>query len=271
MNLNRLSMMAASCAVLLGALPAQAGYKENLIQSDSKWDVMLGITAATIAEYPGAEDQEFIVLPAAVIDFEFREKNHLFINTLRDSGAEHMKGLGYEYNGDRIVWGVKSGWRSGRDEGDSEKLVGMGNLDSTFTAGFYGGFNFGPVRLLAEYDAGLDNNNDGVLTTFSARYNMASVDKPMSGYIMGKVVYGDDAYQDAYFGVDTPIAGRPTYEAEAGFVKFGVQGGVDYMLADHHYFRLDANYMSLSNDVTNSPIVEENYDFGAYLSYGYKF
>lgn len=271
MSMKRLSLVASCMAALMAAQPASAGYQENLIQSDSKWDVMLGVTAATVAEYPGAEDQEFIGLPAIVVDYEFRENNHLYINTLQDSGSDFMKGAGYEFNGERIIWGIKAGWRKGREQGDSEKLIDLGDVDSTFTAGFYGGLHFGPLRLLAEYDAGLDNNNDGVLTTFSARYNMVSVDKPMSGFIGVKTVYGDDAYQDAYFGVDTPRVGRPAYEADAGFVKYGVFGGIDYLLADHHYFRLDGNYMSLSTDATDSSIVEENYDFGAFVSYGYKF
>lgn len=262
MKLRNLAALLLSSTVLFSTSVKAA---EPLNNPDSKWMVMLGVGAATVPEYIGAEDHEFLVLPAVVVDYEFHEKNHLFINT--------FKGAGYEYRGERVFWGVKGGWRRGRDDNDSELLEGMGDLDDTATAGFHAGLNFGPFSLMAEYDAGLDNNNDGVLTTFSAKYKMRSVERPMSGYIKAKAVYGDDAYHDAYFGVSDAVATptRPEYEAEAAFVGVGLNAGIDYLLADHHYFRLDAGYMSLSNDVTNSPIVEEDHQYNAAVSYGYKF
>ena len=262
MNLKRLGALLL-CGTILSV--SSAAYATDHYDEDSNWHVMLGMTAGTVAEYTGAEDQEFLVLPAVVIDYEFHEKNHLFINT--------FQGAGYRYDGDLITWGVKGGWRRGRDDNDSELLAGMGDLDDTFTAGFFAGLNLGPFQLMADYDAGLDNNNDGVLTTFSGRYTMRSVDKPMSGYVQVKAVYGDDAYHENYFGVTqadvTPD--RALYEGEAGFVGVGANAGVDYLLADQHYFRLDVGYMDLATDVTKSPLTEENYEYSAFVTYGYKF
>lgn len=262
MSLKRLSALLA-CSALL-ALPS-AAKAEGQYGDDSKWDVLLGITAGTTAEYIGAEDQEFLVLPAVVVDYEFHENNHLFVNT--------FEGAGYKFNGERIVWGVKAGYRRGRDDNDSERLAGMGDLDDTFTGGFFAGLNFGPFQVLADYDAGLDNNNDGVLTTLSAKYTMHSVDKPMSGYLKVKAVYGDDAYHENYFSVtpDQVTADRPLYEGQAGWVGVGLGAGMDYLLADHHYFRMDLGYMDLGNDVTKSPLTEESYEYNAFMTYGYKF
>jgi outer membrane scaffolding protein for murein synthesis (MipA/OmpV family) len=249
------------CGTILSL--AAPSYARDAWESDDKLDVMIGVSAATVAEYAGAEDQEFLVLPAVVVDYEFHENNHLFVNT--------FKGAGYEFDGERIVWGLQSKWRRGRDDNDSQLLAGMGDLDDTFTAGFYGGLDFGPFRVLAEYDAGLDNNNDGVLTTFSARYNMESVERPMTGYVSAKAVYGDDAYHDAYFGSEGLAGVRPFYEADAGWVGVGINAGVDYLLAEHHYFRFDTEYMGLSTDVTNSPLTEGSYQYSAKMTYGYKF
>tara|TARA_R110002124_G_scaffold129483_1_gene290922 strand:- start:222734 stop:223570 length:837 start_codon:yes stop_codon:yes gene_type:complete len=251
------------CGALLVSPAAYAG--DDFTQTDEKWDVMIGLSVASVPQYSGAKDQDFIAIPAVVIDYEFHKNNHIFINS--------YKGAGYEFAGDHFIWGVKLDWRRGRDSEDARILTGMPDVDSTVTGGFYGGLKLGELTLMAEYAAGLDNNNDGVLNTLSAKYALHSVTHPMNGYVGVKAVYGDDAYNESYAGVTDRFvtADRPLYEGEAGFVRVGVIGGVDYLLEDHHYFRLDTSYMSLPSGVSDSPLAGESHEYSALVSYGYKF
>jgi hypothetical protein len=51
----------------------------------------------------------------------------------------------------------------------------------------------------------------------------------------------------------------------------GVVGGVDYVLNDHHDFRLDTTSRVLPSDGTDSVRVDEDNEYSALVSYGYKF
>jgi outer membrane scaffolding protein for murein synthesis (MipA/OmpV family) len=251
------------CGALLTSPAALAASDSS--QTDSKWNVMIGLGVGSIPQYMGSKDHDVVAIPAVVIDYEFHKKNHLFVNS--------YKGAGYEFAGDHIIWGAKVDWRRGRDSEDSQIFTGMDDIDDSATGGFYAGLKLGELTLMAEYAAGLDNNNDGVLNTLSAKYALHSLSRPMNGYVGVKAVYGDDAYNESYVGVSdvNATADRPLYEGEAGFVRMGVVGGVDYLLNDHHYFRLDTSYMALPSHVTDSVLVDEDYEYSALVSYGYKF
>ena len=89
--------------------------------------------------------------------------------------------------------------------------------------------------------------------------------------------YGDSAYTEKYFGVDTVdhiLSRLPRYTARAGFRDVSVTPAIVYHVNQNWHIAGGIRYMRLVGDAANSPIVDtvgskDQFIFGAGVLYSW--
>ncbi len=218
---------------------------------------LVGVTP----KYEGSKDYEVfgapILAPANGTDMEDR---------IQFRGPDDLRLRVLEFNGFQA--GPLAGYRFERDQSDSERLRGLGDVDGSFVIGGYAAYRAGPFLPFVSYHYGVSGDDDtgGVLrfgTELKGAFGPGLTVTAKAG-----ASYADDDYMDAYFTV-TPAqsaaskAGLAAYDAESGIkdVFFGLSG--DIPIADSWSLKWMGTYTRLLDEAADSPIVEsENQFFG---------
>ncbi len=192
--------------------------------------------------------------------------------TIQFRGPDDLRLRLFNYNG--FEAGPLAGWRFARDESDSDRLRGLGDVDGSFVLGGYAAYRAGPFMPFVSYHHGVSGDDDtgGVL-----RFGTELRGKLAPGFSVTAKVgasYADDDYMDAYFTV-TPAqsaaskAGLAAFDAESGIkdVFFGLSG--DIPVATNWSFKWAGTYSRLLSDAAGSPITESENQFygGVGLTY----
>jgi MipA family protein len=192
--------------------------------------------------------------------------------TIQFRGPDDLRLRLFNFNG--FEAGPLAGWRFARDEGDSERLRGLGDVDGSFVLGGYAAYRAGPFMPYVSYHHGVSGDDDtgGVL-----RFGTELRGKLTPGFSVTAKVgasYADDDYMDAYFTV-TPAqstaskAGLAAFDAQSGIkdVFFGLSG--DVPIAANWSFKWAGTYSRLLGDAADSPVVESENQFygGVGLTY----
>ncbi len=219
--------------------------------------------------------------------FEFRSLDDVRLHALRFDGLSVGPLLGYRF---------------GREESDSNRLTGLGDIDGGLVVGgfvnydFYddGDNRFGASAAFATQVTGdafeddrftsipnfrsFDSNDEyGYEIDLSAHYDVMLSDRlTMSAKAGG--VYADDEYMGTNFGVTTLQAANATalgnpiaaYDADAGIKNVYAQVSAKYQLTDSFDVRAGVSYSRLLNDAADSPITESENQFGGFLGAAYK-
>lgn len=213
-------------------------------------------------EYEGSKDYKVIgapiIAPAGVGGMgdgmiQFRGPDDLRLRVINFSGFEA---------------GPLAGWRFSRDESDSERLRGLGDVDGGLVLGGYAGYHIGPFMPFVSYhhDVSSDDDTGGVLRFGSeAKANLGA---GLTVMAKAGASYANDNYMDAYFTV-TPAqsasskAGLAAFDAQSGIkdVFFGLSGEIP--ITQDWAFIWSGTYSRLLGDAADSPIVEtENQFYG---------
>ncbi len=167
--------------------------------------------------------------------------------------------------------GPLAGYRFGRDEDDSTRLIGTGDIDGGFVLGAFATYRTGPLALSVSYHHQATGDDTGGLVRFSAEaVTRLSPTVKLTSSIGTN--YATDDYMTAFFGVNAAqhtASGLPVYNPSAGFkdVYIGATAAID--LNDRWTLMLIGRYAHLVGDAADSPIVETESQFygGAALSY----
>ena len=163
------------------------------------------------------------------------------------------------------------GYRFGRDESDSARLIGTGDIDGGFVLGGFATYRTGPLAFSVSYHHQATGDDTGGLVRFGAEAitRLSPTVKLTTGIGTN---YATDDYMTAFFGVNafqSKASGLPVYNPSAGFkdVYIGATAAVD--LSDRWTLILIGRYAHLIGDAADSPIVETASQFygGAALSY----
>jgi len=189
-------------------------------------------------------------------------------------GADNVRWRLIDING--FEAGPLAGYRFGRDQGDAERLRGLGDIDGGLVIGGYAGYRVGPWFASVSYHQQVTGDEDtGGLVRFA-------VDNTLRLNPSTKLVtsigtsYASSDYMQSFFGVSaaqaaTSVAGLPRFNASAGFkdVSIGTTASID--LDRRWTLYLTGSYTRLIGDAADSPVIEtENAFFGG-VGLSYKF
>lgn len=157
-----------------------------------------------------------------------------------------------------------------KDRDDSDELSDMEELD-TLVMGQIGveyGADWGEVELSLRAD--VSGAHDGYEAEIEYAYPIQS-----GNWVFEPAVFVEWVSKEVnqyYWGVSASEArpGRAFYEPDAG-VNYGAEFTVYYFFNQHHGMLLSAEYNAYSDEVTDSPIVDEDNNLEGGVGYFYRF
>jgi MipA family protein len=180
--------------------------------------------------------------------------------------------LGYKiFKGDDFSVALIGNYRmQGYDSGDSPYLSGMSDRDSTLEAGAtatwdapFGKLQFGILSDLQDNHGGYE-----IKLSLSKRYRYGR----FSVVPTVAALWQSSDMSDYYYGVTTAQAttDRSAYEAEGALIY---RGGVslNYMLTDNWVISSRISAELYPDEISNSPIVEDDFSTSGLLGLGYRF
>lgn len=232
----------------------------NAEKPEKSWSLIVGAGAIYEPEYEGGGDFEIQPVPFVVFnygDWLEIDPRGVTVTAIRHEGFALAAKVGYE---------------GGRDEGDADRLRGLGDIDFAATVGAKASYDWNGLEFFAAVDQTIDGS-ESLIGTFGIEYQAPVTERLILGAGVEAVV-ANDKHMQAYFGVDAAQAARSglaEYKAEAGLKRVNVSASAIYMLSENWLVRGEAGVGFLTGDAADSPIVEEKVQPSASIFVGYKF
>jgi outer membrane scaffolding protein for murein synthesis (MipA/OmpV family) len=243
-------------------MPEEAAGDVDPRKPESDWVIRLGAFGIVTPEYEGSDDFKIRGFP--VIDLEYKER--FFLNP--------VKGLGmWFWRGSSTRVGASVGYRAGRDEDDSSKLEGLGDVDGGATANLYLEWQSRPWSADLHYSRQFTGDDTGTRVDLRAGYGFRLVG-PVFLKPSVRIRYADSDYNQSNFGITPRQAansGLPEYDADGDINSVGAGLVTLVFLSKHWSVQLIANYERLIGDAGDSPIVQERNQFRAGVGLSYQF
>lgn len=232
--------------------------------TEKQWSGTLGAGLLSAPEYLGASDNEFRFLP--VIDVEYKQR--YFLSTQRGLGF-------YFFRDNRFALATMVNMHWGREEGDSARLTGLGDLDPTAQLGV--DLKWQITRWLSfdvdAYQAISPGGHEGAYgdVGFGARWPVA---KNFMLRANTGIRWASDTYMSNMYGVNAAQAaasGLPAYNPDSALMAWQFGAALDFNMGNNWMVTPMFRYVGLLGDAKNSPVMADDgqYYVGAFL--GYKF
>jgi outer membrane scaffolding protein for murein synthesis (MipA/OmpV family) len=177
----------------------------------------------------------------------------------------------FKHNG--FEAGPLAGWRFGRDEDDSDRLWGLGDVDGGLVIGGYMAYQIGFLKPFLSYHHQVTGDDGGVLRFGTEAKTIFGPGIEVIGTLGAS--YADKSYMDSYFSIDaaqaaSSVAGLQAYDAGAGVKDVYVGLTARFPIDERWTVRLSTRYAHLIGDAADSPVVENNSQFSAGLGLSYR-
>lgn len=212
-------------------------------------------------EYEGSD--EFTVHPIPY--FSISWKDRVFLNLERGLGV-------YAYRDDRFRLGVSVGYAQGRDEDDSERLRGLGDIDAAVRGQLFARYSLGSVNLGLDFAQDF-GGTDGFQVRPGLGLNYALTRKVRLSPEVSATWASDD-YMESYFGISPAQASRSglqRFDAAAGFKRADFKVSATWDITDSWFTTANVGLGYLMGDAADSPITDRRLQPSAGLFVGYKF
>ena len=165
----------------------------------------------------------------------------------------------------------------------SVRLRGMGEIKPSFEFGVIGHAVIGipiTLQIMSGLSDGKTNTNDFSLDGHGGtRINLGAeipwkINDALTFSVGPELIWGDDKYNQAYFGVTQAQAARTQfrqYKAGSGINALGLNLGLRYQLHKNWSLGLGANYTQLRGDAEDSPIVQKKNQTSVFVGFDYAF
>ncbi len=242
--------------------PPEAAGDIRLEKPTSDWVVRLGAFGLVTPKYQGSDQHKIRAFP--VIDIEYKEI--FFLNPVKGLGA-------WLWSGSNTRVGASLAYRSGRDEDDSSRLEGLGDVDGGMTTNVYLEWKSKPWSADLHYSRQVTGHDTGSLLDLSAGYGFRLVG-PVFLKPSLKLRLADSDYNESYFGVSSrqsANSGLPAYDASGGVNSVGAGVFGMMFLSKHWSLQTILNYERLLGDAEDSPVVQSKHQLRGGLGFTYQF
>lgn len=156
------------------------------------------------------------------------------------------------------------------DSGDSPYLAGMHDRDSSFWVGGVATWRTGIANVSAEVLTDAMSNSKGTRARLQIDRRFAAGAFGLTPRLAAEWVDGN--YVDYYYGVrsDEVRSGRPAYSG-GSTVNTEIGLRVDWWPVPKHTVFLDVGATRMGNAIRNSPLVDEDTQYGVGVGYLYRF
>ncbi|MDR1040282.1 MAG: MipA/OmpV family protein [Deltaproteobacteria bacterium] len=206
----------------------------------------IGFGAAYAPEYYGSDKGEVKPLP-----FLNMRYGPVFMSS--DKGL----GIRFDLLGGALEVSPAVNYRWGRDEGDSDYLRGMGDVDPQLTGGASLIYRIEEVSFGIKAFQGLSSDKGLTLDMRLAYLNRMS--ELFHWGLAAGAGFADADYNRTHFGVSGAQSQRSGYREfnpSAGLKDVSLGGSVDYFLSSNISVDLFARYSRITGDAADSPLVE---------------
>ncbi len=256
-------------ALLLAVTRLSVWAEDKTNQNVARWSVLLGAGAALSPDYEGSDEYGVLPVPTLVATWNDR----VFFNV--------REGLGVNFRaGDFYITPV-IGFDSGRAEDANRDLDGLGNIDAAATANLNLDYRLNNVTATV---GGRHYLGGAYGTELTARLRYTILIRredrrhgprpPVAIMPRASLVWADERYMDAYFGIDDRQAGRSglsLYDVGPGVKSAALDIEVAYPLTQNWILSGAFYYTHLFPDVADSPIVQSDSQFLGALILIYRF
>ncbi len=216
-------------------------------------------------EYEGSKHYKVIGFP--VIYPAGADEN----SWLQVKGVDNVQFRLLQWQGFEI--GPVAGYRFDRDEGDGDRLIGLGNIDGGLVLGGYAAYRFGPVRAYVAYNHQVTGDDTGGLVRFGVD-GVVRLSPTVKLTLGVGTTYADDDYMRAFFGVTQRQALTSVhnpYTPDAGIKDVNFSATIDVALDPRWNLKLIGQYARLVGDAADSPVIETQDQFVGGVGLTYKF
>lgn len=199
----------------------------------------IGLGAVAGPKYPGADDGE--VTPWII---------------WRNAGFGTLDGAQAQGFSISPSFGIKGP----RDSDDGAALDGLEEIDRAYELGLRLAYGAGPVTAYGTVRRGF-GGHEGVTGAVGAKYRTDLSDR-VTLWSGAQVVYGDDSFNDTYFGVtetESADSGLPGYDPGSGANEAAITFEARYALSESTALLGEVRYGRLIGDAADSPVVLEPY------------
>ncbi len=238
--------------------------KERDQRSDhaKDWSARIGVLSSCAPAYEGSDDYELRGFP--LIDITFRDT--FFVNARKGIGA-------YVWNRNNLKVGLSIGYTFGRDEGDSDDLRGLGDIDDGATANLAVAWGIGDVALDVRYEEQITGHDTGFQVHLGLGYDLRITEETTVKPSV-HTTYASSEYMEEYFGVSPSQSSRSgisTYDADSGFKSIGFHLTAIHRLDRHWGLQAGVRYERLVGEAADSPTEKEEDQYGVTVGLSYTF
>lgn len=256
------------------ALSAQAAFAEtagDALPSVPRLDgisVTVGAIGVITPKFEGSKSYHVLGAPYIIPSSNDDGTGRFNVRSLDDFRFALIQYQGFEF-------GPTAGWRSGRQEKDSDRLAGLGDVDGGLVIGAYAGYRVGSVMPFLTYNYQVTGSDTGGVLRFGAETSHALTSWLRVTAVAGST-FADGRYMDSFFGVSAAQAAASkaklgVYDAEAGIKDVYLSLTGDIRLSPAWSIKLAGQYKHLTGDAGDSPITETREQFQGLVGISYKF
>lgn len=240
---------------------AQAIPNEEELQPLETSGLIVGLGAAAVPTYPGAQD--YRVRPVPILAFRF--------GRWLEANPHTISAALVDVDGLRL--GPLIGFNYGRSERRDPALTGLGNIPSSFEAGGFLKYTFGRITFSGDIRQAVTHTSNGYTAKLSLRYRYWLIPHTLEFSFGPRLDFADGAHSQAWFGIspDQSLAsGLPAYTAHGGLSDAGAGLDVTYLATEHWLLRSYVEFRDLTGSVGNSPIVQSKAQTTAGMAIAYR-
>lgn len=243
-------------------LEEQAITSEGLAKAKPQgWDLVIGGGVGARPTYQGSKSYEPVPIPFVSITYDdlvSLSQGGLRVNVV------HLGGF---------TAGPVLGYLGGRKESDDSALRGLGNVQSSVTAGGFVRYEMRPFDLSATVRQSIVHSKNGLEAELQASYGLKLSDS-LGVKIGPEITLSDGRYNQTFFGVtaaQSQASGLHVFTPGGGVKDVGLRASLLYKLDDHWGLRGISSVRELVGDAGSSPVVRARTQVFTGVGIAYRF